>query len=88
MTPYFTQRLDELAAAHPSIYARRGMGFMQGLELTADHPVGQVIQRALQKGLIVISAGTNVLRLVPPLIITKDHIDTMVSILSQCLSES
>ncbi len=88
LTPYFTQRLDELAAAHPSIYARRGMGFMQGLELTADHPVGQVIQRALQKGLIVISAGTNVLRLVPPLIITKDHIDTMVSILSQCLSES
>ena len=82
------KRLDELAAAHPSIYARRGMGFMQGLELTADHPVGQVIQRALPKGLIVISAGTNVLRLVPPLIITKDHIDTMVSILSQCLSES
>ena len=57
--------------------ARRGKGFMQGLVVTG-RPVGEVINRAIENGLLVISAGSDVLRMVPPLVITKDDIDEMI----------
>ncbi len=56
---------------------RRGKGLMQGL-VVEGRPVGDVITKALENGLIVISAGSNVLRFVPPLIITKEQIDEMI----------
>jgi acetylornithine/N-succinyldiaminopimelate aminotransferase len=81
--PYLEKRLDEVAARHDFIVDRRGMGFMQGLELSPDHPVGEVVRRALDLGLVVMSAGGNVIRFVPPLIITKQDIDSMVEILEK-----
>ena len=57
---------------------------MQGLVITG-RPVGDVVKKALAKGLLVISAGSDVLRLVPPLVITKDNVDEMVGILGECL---
>ena len=57
---------------------------MQGLELEGV-PVGQVVGSALSEGLVVISAGTNVLRLVPPLVIQKEHVDEMTRILDGIL---
>ena len=56
---------------------RRGKGFMQGLEVTG-RPVGEIVKTALANGLVVFSAGTNVIRMVPPLIIEKEHIDEMI----------
>ena len=85
MTPYLEQKLNELAEKHPCIKERRGSGFMQGLELI-DRKVGDVIAAAREKGLLVISAGSNVLRLVPPLIIQKEDIDKMAEILDICLA--
>ncbi|MCI8431784.1 MAG: aspartate aminotransferase family protein [Lachnospiraceae bacterium] len=81
--PYLEQRLEELAARHGDILERRGAGLMQGLVFA--HPVGEIIGRALEKGLILISAGANIIRFVPPLIITRENIDEMVSILDTCI---
>lgn len=78
--PYFEKKLDELAAEVPWISARRGAGFMQGLVVTG-RPVGEVVTAALEKGVLVISAGTDVLRLVPPLIAGEKEIDKLCEIL-------
>lgn len=75
-TPYFEEKLDALAAKYDFIKERRGKGFMQGLEFTV--PVGPVITKAIENGLILVSAGTNIIRFVPPLIIEKKHIDEMI----------
>ncbi len=81
---YLDARLEELSAQYDCITAHRGMGLMQGLELNIAPQT--VINRALQQGLILISAGTNVLRFVPPLIITNDHVDEMIEKLKRCFS--
>ena len=58
---------------------------MQGLELDASVPVGTVSAKALEEGLILITAGNNVLRFVPPLVIEKEHVDEMIGILKKIL---
>ena len=84
ITPYLVQKLDELAAKYDFITDRRGMGLMQGLEM--EIPVGQVAAKALEKGLIIITAGSNVVRFVPPLVIEKEHVDEMVTKLDEVLA--
>ena len=83
VSAYLEEQLDQLVHDCDKIESRRGMGLMQGLELRV--PVGDVIQKSIASGLIVISAGTNVLRMVPPLIITKEHVDEMIAILRKVL---
>ncbi|MBQ9064577.1 MAG: aspartate aminotransferase family protein [Blautia sp.] len=85
--PYLEERLDDLAHRYSCVKGRRGMGFMQGLVIEG-RTVSSVVKASLDKGLLVISAGSDVLRLVPPLIITKEHIDEMVRILEECLDEA
>lgn len=76
VSAYLEEQLDKLAEEYDFVTARRGMGLMQGLELTI--PVGEVSAKALEYGLIVITAGSNVLRFVPPLVIEKEHVDEMI----------
>lgn len=76
ITPYLEKRLDELVEKYDFLTARRGMGLMQGL--VCQKPVGQVSTKALEEGLIIITAGSDVLRMVPPLIIEKEHVDEMI----------
>jgi len=83
--PYLYQKLEELKAKFTCIKDHRGMGLMQGLEFS--FPVSKIINQALNQGLILISAGSKVLRFVPPLIIDKEHIDTMFTILEKCIAE-
>lgn len=83
VAPYLEKRLDELKGRHDCIAERRGAGLMQGLVF--DRPVGDIIDRALEKGLILINAGANVLRFLPPLIITRENVDEMISILDTCI---
>lgn len=85
LTPYLENKLELLVEKHASILARRGRGFMQGLETTL--PVGQVAAKALENGLVVISAGSNVIRMVPPLVIEKQHVDEMFEKLDMTLTE-
>ncbi len=76
-TPYFEKKLDELVSKYDFLSARRGMGFMQGLAVEG-RPVGEIVKKALDNGLVILSAGSNVIRLVPPLVITESDIDEMV----------
>ena len=76
ITPYFEKKLDELTERYDFLEKRRGMGLMQGL-VVRDRRVGGIVTGALNQGLIILTAGTNVLRLVPPLVITREDIDEM-----------
>ena len=80
LTPYLEGVLDSFVEKYDFVTARRGMGFMQGMVLTI--PVGEVVKAALDNGLVVLSAGKDVLRLLPPLVSTKEDIDAMATILS------
>lgn len=79
--PYLEKRLDEMKEKHSCIKERRGAGLMQGLVF--DRPVGEIISRALDNGLILINAGADIIRFVPPLIITRENIDEMILILER-----
>ncbi len=84
LTPYLEEKLDDLKDSFPEIVDRRGKGFIQGLEFSV--PVKEIIDKCRDNGLILISAGANVIRLVPPLIIEKEHIDMMHKILKNTLN--
>lgn len=83
IAPYLEKRLDELVAEFDIILERRGLGLMQGLVCSV--PVGDIIGKCLEKGLVLINAGSNILRFVPPLVITKEHVDEMMEILREAL---
>lgn len=83
VAPYLEKRLDELKDKYDFITDRRGVGLMQGLVF--NRPVGEVINKALEKGLILINAGAEIIRFVPPLVITKENVDDMIEILDSCL---
>lgn len=82
---YLEEKLDALAAKYERVLARRGMGLMQGLVL--DGPAAPVIASAMEDGLILINAGPNILRFVPPLVITAGEVDEMAKILDRCLAK-
>ena len=82
---YLEEKLNELADKYDVIETRRGIGMMQGLVFKV--PVGPVINKALERGLILINAGTDIIRFVPPLVITKEDVDQMIGILTQSIDE-
>lgn len=84
---FLEDALDRIAENHDCVLERRGMGFMQGLVLKKEYPVGEVVKKALDEGLLVISAGENVLRIVPPLVIQKEDIWKMEEILEKCFKQ-
>lgn len=84
LTPYLEEKLDEIVDKYTCVSARRGKGFMQGLVIQGM-PVGNVVKKALENGLLVISAGSDVLRMVPPLVIRKEEIDEMIEKLEKSL---
>ena len=77
ISTYLEEKLDLLVDKYDFIRARRGKGLMQGL-VVEGRPVGDIVKRALYNGLIVITAASDVLRLVPPLVIGKEHVDEML----------
>lgn len=84
VTPYLEKKLDELVDKYDCFEKRRGKGLMQGLVVTG-RTVGEIVNRAIENGLLVISAGSDVLRLVPPLIITEKDVDEMIEKLEKSL---
>lgn len=85
VAPYLAAQLKQLAQKHPDkIKDCRGLGLMQGIELTI--PAGEVVAKALEAGVVLISAGTNIIRFVPPLVVEREHIDQTIQILDDILA--
>lgn len=82
---YLEECLDALAGEFSCIETRRGVGLMQGLVM--DRPVGDIISKAMDKGLVLINAGANIIRFVPSLIITRENVDNMIAILRESIQE-
>ncbi len=85
VSAYLEEQLDALVAKTDCLVARRGKGLMQGLVTTAR--TGAVCSKALEHGVVIISAGSDVLRLVPPLVIEKKHVDELISKMEAVFSE-
>ncbi len=81
---YLSEQLNELVKTYDVVVERRGTGLIQGIRLS--HPAGKVIQRALEEGLLIISARSDVIRLVPPLVIEKEHVDEMIDVMKRVLA--
>lgn len=77
VSAYLEKQLDELVEKYEFLTVRRGKGLMQGL-VVSGRPVGEIVQQALKNGLLVITAGSDVLRMVPPLVITEADVDEMI----------
>lgn len=86
IAPYLEESLDRLVEKYDFLNARRGKGLMQGL-VVKGRPVGDIVKKSLENGLIVISAGSDVLRLVPPLVIEREHVDEMIRKLETVLAD-
>jgi acetylornithine/N-succinyldiaminopimelate aminotransferase len=82
---YLYKKLDEVAAKYDFITDHRGVGLMQGLEFNMN--VKDIIADCINSGLILISAGTNIIRFVPPLVISNEDVDKMIVILEGVLSK-
>ena len=87
LTPYFEEKLEEISNKYDFITGHRGLGFMQGIVLNESVKPGQVVAAALEHGLVILSAGADVIRLLPPLVIEKQDIDDMCKLLMEVLDE-
>lgn len=83
IAPYLEEQLDRITASYDFLTDRRGMGLMQGI--VCKKPVGEIAAKVLEEGLIIITAGSDVLRFVPPLIIEEKHVDEMAEKLNSVL---
>ncbi len=73
---YFEESLARFAAAHPAIFLEHvGLGMMRGLRVANGDTLGKIINAAREEGVLVLKAGRNTLRFLPPLTITKGEID-------------
>lgn len=84
VSAYLVKKLDALTEKYDFLTARRGKGLMQGL-VVSGRPVGEIVTKSIENGLLVISAGSDVLRLVPPLVITEQDVDEMIEKLEKSL---
>lgn len=87
MGEYFCKKLQQLAKKYPAIIKDvRGKGLLLGIEVSCSN--ADVVKKAMEKGLILISAGSNVVRLVPPLVIKEEHVDKCCGILDEIFAEA
>jgi acetylornithine/LysW-gamma-L-lysine aminotransferase len=82
---YLVSRLNQLKEAHKIIREVRGLGLMIGVETRFE--VRDFILESIPKGVLVLDAGRNVLRFLPPLVITRPHIDRTIEVLDEVIGE-
>jgi 4-aminobutyrate aminotransferase len=96
MGAYLRNRMRDWPARFPHVGDVRGLGLMIGVELVRDQKTkekapelrDQVVARSFERGLLVLGAGDNTLRLSPPLVITRDQCDFAIETLEECLREA
>ena len=82
LSEYFFAKLKKLSEKYPALITDvRGKGLLIGLEVSCLN--GDVVKKAMDKGLVVLTAGSNVVRMAPPLVIKKEHIDSCCDILDE-----
>ena len=85
---YFARELEQLAQEFPDIIVQiRGKGLMRGLRCQADIPALALVKAALAEGLLLVPAGRNVVRLLPPLVVSEQEIDTAINHLAAALKK-
>ena len=77
------ERLTFIPEDYDCVVEQRGLGLIRGIKLSG--PVGEVVKKAMKEGLLIISARSDVIRLVPPLVIEKEHVDEMIEKLRKVL---
>jgi acetylornithine/LysW-gamma-L-lysine aminotransferase len=82
---YFKERLGELQAKHKIVRDVRGLGLMIGMELKFD--VLNILLKSINNGVLILDAGRTILRFLPPLVIEKNNIDRVVTVLDAILKE-
>jgi len=82
---YFKEKLEELQARHKIVREVRGLGLMIGVELRFD--VLNILLKSMDKGVLILDAGRNILRFLPPLVIKREHIDRVIATLDTVLEE-
>ncbi len=82
---YFMNQLNKLKERYKIIREVRGLGLMIGMELRVD--VQSIMQKMLEKGTLILNAGVNILRFLPPVVITEEQINTATSKLDECLKD-
>ena len=80
---YLERKLEQIKETYGFGMERRGLGMMQGIELDPKVPAAKISRLCLEQGLILITAGNNVLRFLPPLVIEEKHVDEMAGILQK-----
>lgn len=80
---YMEEQLKKLVEDYDCVVEQRGLGLIRGIKLSG--PVGEVVKKAMKEGLLIISARSDVIRLVPPLVIEKEHVDEMIEKLRKVL---
>ena len=85
ISQYLIQRLEEVVNEFDCVVERRGLGLMQGLVLNQE--AKPVVHSLLDDGVIVVTAGTNVIRMLPPFIIQREHVDAYIDILKKNLKK-
>jgi len=86
VAPYLWSTLESVKAEFNCVVEHRGLGLMQGLEFSV--PVGDIVKATMSEGCILIAAGTNVIRFIPPLVITKEHVDEMARALRAAIRKT
>ncbi|MBN2005413.1 MAG: acetyl ornithine aminotransferase family protein [Anaerolineae bacterium] len=95
MGEYLMSRLREMMAQHPCIGDVRGRGLMVGIEIVRDRESrtrapelrSEIVNQAFQSGLLLLGAGPNAIRLIPPLNVTREHVDEALDIFASVLRE-
>jgi acetylornithine/LysW-gamma-L-lysine aminotransferase len=82
---YFKAKLEELQAKYKIVKEVRGLGLMLGMELRLD--VRNIILKTMSRGALILEAGRNVLRFLPPLVIEKEQIDKAIGVLDAVIGE-
>ena len=89
VAPYLESKLKELVASYDFLKEERGLGLMRGIVFdTEKKKPADVVRAALSNGLVLITAGADVVRFLPPLVITKADVDEMMDKLTRSLSEN
>ncbi|RKI29933.1 aspartate aminotransferase family protein [bacterium 1xD8-6] len=84
--PYLYGKLQGLAQKYPSLITDvRGKGLLLGLEVTCGN--AEIVKRAMEKGLVLLTAGADVVRLAPPLVMKKEQMDAGIAVLDEVFGD-